>query len=165
MIKLSQTKVLILAAIISGLAALFTLIGLTTPKWLSRGVGLWNCNEVCSVPAATLTILALLLIVISCILLILILAQLFSRALRFLPLLLMTVATVLLLAAMASYLRYLGVSGYSFELMITAHTFSFLVAILLAFWFGRDLEDKPMAMPKKTPIPITMTNLPRTRVL
>ena len=161
--KLSESAILTVAAAIAGIAALFTLIGLTTPKWLRHGVGLWNCNQVCSTSAATLTILALLLLVISVVTLILIVIQLFPRILRALPFALLVIATLFLLAATASYLRQLRVVGYSFELMVTAHALAFLGSILLAFWFGTTWEDKPRVNTTRAPAPNPTIAFPSAR--
>lgn len=149
-VKMSQSKILLVSAFVCGFAALFTLIGLTTPKWVTRGFGLWNCNSVCSTSAAALTIIALFFAVISSISVILILAQMFPRFLRFLPVVLMSITTIFLIAAIATYLRSFASTGYSFELIIVALCFSFLASTLLAFWFGRVLEDKPMSVGGRT---------------
>lgn len=155
--KLRESHLLLIATIIGGLAAIFTLIGLTTPKWLSDGFGLWNCKHVCSPAAATLSILALFMLVASVIFLILILNRLFPRSLRFLPFSLAAIATLFLLAATASYLRHLHRVGYSFELMVTAHTFALITTVLLAFWYGRTLEDKPATLSVPTANPTFST--------
>lgn len=159
--KLRESTLLLIATIIAGLASLFTLIGLTTPKWTRDGYGLWNCRNVCSPAAATLTILALFLLVTSVILLILLLNHLLPRFLRFLPCSLVAIAALFLLAAMTSYLRQLRRIGYSFELMTTAHAFALLTSMVLAFWYGRTLEDKPA---KTTTVPTINAATPSTRL-
>ncbi|CAF1303099.1 unnamed protein product [Adineta steineri] len=141
--KLSDSTILTVTTIGAALAALFALIGLTTPKWLRTGYGLWNCNNVCSTPTAVLTVLALIFLVISSILLIILLMRLFPRKLRFIPLGFLIIATLFLLISTATYLRQFRVVGYSFELIVTAHAFAFLASVLLAFWYGTTVSDKP----------------------
>lgn len=138
--KLSESTIVAITAAITGIAALFALIGLTTPKWILRpGHGLWNCNNVCAPTTAALTILALLFLVIGFVLLIMHLIRLFPQKLRMIPLGLLVIAT-LFLAATASYLRHFRITGYSFELIVTAHAFAFLASILLAFWYGTTMN-------------------------
>ena len=104
--KLSDSTILVTIAVITGIGALLTLIGLATPKWSKDGYGLWNCNDVCSSSAAALTILALLFLVISVVLLVTLVIQLFPRKLHVIPLGLLVIATLSLLAAKASYLHH-----------------------------------------------------------
>lgn len=162
--KLSESILLTVTAAITGIAALFTLIGLTTPKWLRHGVGLWNCNNVCSTSAATLTILALLLLVASVISLILILIRLFPRVLRAVPFGLLVIATLFLLISTASYLRQLRVVGYSFELVVTAHALAFLASIVLAFWYGTTWNEKAPINTTRASAPNTTIVLPSARM-
>jgi hypothetical protein len=163
--KLSDSTILTTATVISGFAGLFALIGLTTPKWLRRGYGLWNCNNVCSSSAAALAILGLLFLTISVVLLIILLMRLLPRKLRSLPLGLLVVGTLFLLAATASYLRHFNVTDYSFELMVTAHAFSFLASVLLAFWLGTTTDGKAVMGITRPVVPTTTIVLPSSRVL
>ena len=140
--KLSDSTILVTIAVITGIGALLTLIGLATPKWSKGGYGLWNCNDVCSSSAAALTILALLFLVISVVLLVTLVIHLFPRKLRIIPLGLLVIATLSLLAAKASYLHHFRLIGYSFKLIVAAHTFTFVASVLLAFWLGRTMNDK-----------------------
>jgi hypothetical protein len=140
--KLSESTILATTTTITGVAALFALIGLTTPKWLRTGYGLWNCNNVCSPSTAVLTILALLFLVAAFVLLVAHLVRLFPRKFRIIPLGLLIIATLFLLIATASYLRRFRVTGYSFELTVTAHAFAFFASVLLAFWFGTTMNGK-----------------------
>jgi hypothetical protein len=141
MIKLSESTILLVVVIIAAIAGLFTLIGLTTPRWLKVGVGLWNCNRVCSSSAAVLSILALCLVVISTILFILMLIGLFSRRFRLLPFSLLIIATFCLLITTTSYLRHTQIIGFSFELMVTAHGLTLLASLILAVWYGTTLDE------------------------
>lgn len=124
------------ATALTSVGALFTLIGLTTPRWLRSGFGIWNCTSVCSTSAAFLTILALILLVISIILLIFILLDSLPDKLRIIPLILLIISTICLLSSNAIYLRRFRITGFSFDLIVTAHTFAFFSSILLAFWYG-----------------------------
>jgi len=163
--KLSESTTLVITTIITSFAALFALIGLTTRKWLITGYGLWNCNDVCSPLTATLTIVALLSLVASVVLLVLFLIHLFPRNLRVIPLGLLILATLFLLIATASYLRHFQVIGYSFELIVTAHSFAFFATILLAFWFGTTINEKPITNTLRTTIPAPTIIVPPSRVL
>ena len=163
--RLSESVVLVVTSILTGVAALLTLIGLTTPKWLKIGYGLWNCNSVCAPPSATLTILALLLLVTSVVLLIILFIRLFPRTLRFLPLASIAIATLFLLAATASYLRKFQVVGYSYELIITAHALGFITSVILAFWYGTTMDESTSAHPPRANIPAPTIVLPPARVL
>lgn len=138
--RISESTILVLTSVITGVAALFNLIGLTTPKWLKNGYGLWNCKDVCSTSTAILTIVALFFLVTSVVLLIILFLRLFPRNFRFLPFGLVTTATLFLLIATANYLRHFQVVGYSYELIVTAHAFAFVASVLLAFWFGTTMN-------------------------
>ncbi len=163
--KLSESTILATTTVLTSFAALFALIGLTTPKWLRDGYGLWNCNDVCSPSAATLTILALLLLVTSVVLLIILLIRLFPRNLRIIPLGLVIIATLFLLIAKASYLRRFEVVGYSYELVVTAHAFAFFASVLLAFWFGTTINGKVVVDPTRVAVSTPTIVLPSSRVL
>ena len=139
--RIGESTILVLTAVITGVAALLALVGLTTPKWLKSGQGLWNCSSVCSTLSATLTILALLFLVISVVLLIILFIRLLPRTFRFIPFGLVVIATLLLLIATANYLRKFQVVGYSYELIVTAHAFAFIASVLLAFWFGTTVNE------------------------
>ena len=141
--KLIESVILITATVFAALAALFTLISLTTPRWLRYGTGLWNCNNICSSSAAVLTILAFICLIVAVASLILVVIRLLPNSLRSLPPVLLVAATLLLLTAKASYLRKLHVTGYSYDLMVAAHGFTFIAAILLAFRLGQTLNDRP----------------------
>lgn len=145
--KLRETILLIISTILTSVAALFALIGLTTPKWSRTGYGLWNCNDNCPTSSATFSIIALFLLVASVILLIILILRLLPQKFRLLPIGLIFIATLFLLISTATYLRYYSLVGYSFELMITAHAFAFITSILLAFWFGTTIHDKPITNP------------------
>ena len=159
MIKLGESTILIVITIIAGVAALFTLIGLATPKWLSNGFGLWNCKHVCSTSTATLTILALLFLVAAVVLLVLLLLRLFSRSFRILPVALLFIATLFLLISTANYLRHFGLVGYSYELVVTAHALAFIASMILAFWFGTTMNDSGPAITTRPSIPLTMSSI------
>ena len=163
--KLSESTTLIITTIITSVAALFALIGLTTPKWIRSGYGLWNCDNVCSPATAALTIIALLSLVVSVVLLVMFLINLFPRNLRFIPLGLLIIATLFLLIATATYLRHFQLIGYSLELIITAHAFAFLATVLLAFWFGTTISQKPVTNIPRTTIPAQTIGLPPSRVV
>jgi hypothetical protein len=163
--KLSESTTLVITTILTSVAALFALIGLTTPKWITLGYGLWNCHDVCSLPTAALTIIALLSLVVSIILLVMFLINLFPRNLRFIPLGLLIIATLFLLIATTTYLRHFQRIGYSFELIITANAFAFFASVLLAFWFGTTINEKRVTNMPRTTIPAPTMVLPQSRVV
>jgi len=163
--KISQSTTLVITTIITSVAALFALIGLTTPKWIKPGYGLWNCENVCSPSTAILTIVALLSLVASVILLVMFLIHLFPRNLRFIPLGLLIIATLFLIIATATYLRHFQIIGYSFELIITAHAFAFFASVLFAFWFGTTINQKPVTNTPRTTIPVPTIVAPPSRVV
>jgi hypothetical protein len=162
--KLSESTILATTTIITGVAALCALIGLTTPKWLKTGYGLWNCNDVCSPSTAALVIVALLLLVASVVFLLILLIRLFPRNLRIIPLGLIIIATIFLLSATASYLHHFGIVGYSFELIVTAHAFAFFASVLLAFWFGTTISEKPVTTITRSTMSPPTIMLPSSRV-
>ena len=162
--KLIESVILITATVLATLAALFTLIGLTTPRWLRYGIGLWNCNNICSSWAATLTILAFICLIVGVASLILFVIRLLPNVLRSLPVILLVVATLFLLTAKASYLRKLRVVGYSYDLMVAAHGFAFIASTLLAFWLGQTLNEKPsVTTPRAGPHTTTIVLPPPRR--
>ena len=163
--KLTESMILVLITIVTAVAALFTLIGLTTPKWSKYGRGLWNCKDACATSTAILTILALLLLVSSVILMIILLMRLFPRNLRILPVALVITATFFLLVATASYLRHLQYTGYSFELVVTAHAFAFSASIALAFWFGTTLNEMTRTTTTRSTMPASSIVMPPLRIL
>ncbi|CAF1148183.1 unnamed protein product [Adineta ricciae] len=154
--KLSESTILAITAAIAGVATLFTLIGLTTPKWLRNGYGLWNCNNVCSPSTATLTILSLFCLVASFVLLIILLIRAFPRKFRCIPLCLLIIGTLFLLISTASYLRHARIIGYSYELVVTGHAFAYFASIILAFWFGTTMNEKSTARPIAQPLNIAL---------
>ncbi|CAF1603191.1 unnamed protein product [Rotaria magnacalcarata] len=151
--KLSDATILTTATFITSIGALLTLIGLTTPRWLKNGYGLWNCRNVCSPSAATLTVLALIFLVISIVLLIVILVRLLPDKLRLIPLGLLVTATLFLIIATARYLRRFGIIDYSFELITTAHAFAFVASVLLAFWLGTKMNENSIRNTTRSTIP------------
>lgn len=168
--KLSETTILTISSIITGVAALFALIGLTTPKWLRTGYGLWNCNDACSPASAALSIIALLLLVTSLVLLVILVIHLFPRKFRVIPVGLMFIATLFLLIATATYLRRFAIIGYSFELIVTAHAFAYIASVLLAFWFGTTINEKSITNTTTTTtmrsnIAVPTVVMPPSRVL
>ena len=163
MIKLSESTILIGTTIITSVAALFTLIGLATPKWLkSEGLGLWNCHRVCSTSTATLTILALLFLVAAVIFLVILILRSLPRSFRILPVILLFMATLFLLISPAIYLRRFHKVGYSYELIVTAHAFAFIGSVVLAFWLGTTVDEGGPSIttsPTRSPVTIAMPSM------
>jgi hypothetical protein len=163
--KLTGSTILATSAVITGIAVIFAIIGLATPKWLTTGHGLWNCPRVCSLSAAALAIIGLLLLIASIILIIVHFIRSLPQKFRVLPLVLLIVATLFLLATTASYLRQMGITDYSFELMVTAHVFAFLASVLLAFWFGTTMHGNAVTGTMKPVATVSSGTVPSSRII
>jgi len=58
-----------------------------------------------------------------------------NGVLRYVPFILLSIATIFLLSTFASYLNAL--LGYSYNLMVVAHFFSYIALAVTAYWFGQ----------------------------
>ncbi|CAF1364769.1 unnamed protein product [Didymodactylos carnosus] len=137
--KISETILLLIIALISAIAALLCVIGLATPNWAWSSLtwyGLW-CTG-CSHTSGALAIIAFLLLLISVVLLILLAIKILPNGINFLPFIILFIASIFSLASFASY--YVNSSYYSYNLVVAAHFFTYTSAVLLAFWLGGKLS-------------------------
>jgi hypothetical protein len=130
-------RVLVLSAIIvTAVSALFCIISLATKGWIITPVGSIGlfCNG-CYTPPAALSIISFILLIVSIIALVLQMFDILHGALRYVPILILFVATFFLLATFTSYVE--KQLGYSYDLMAVAHFFSYVALALTAYWLGQ----------------------------
>jgi hypothetical protein len=126
-------RILVLSAIIiTVVSALFCIIGLSTKGW-SGGIGLF-CSG-CYKPTAALSVISFILLIVSIIALVLQMFDILNGVLRYVPILILFIATFFLLATFASYLGRFN--GYSYNLMVVAHFFSYVALAVTAYWLGQ----------------------------
>ena len=131
--QISERILLIVAAVVTAMSALFCIIALATPNWLAvSGTGLY-CSG-CSVPASGLAIVAFILLIAATCVLILFLARIIPTSLRLLSIILLFLAAIFTLATFASYSD--SSAGYSYKLMVVANFFCYISSIITAFWLG-----------------------------
>ena len=127
-------RILVVGAIVITLvSALFCIIGLATKGWTAVGGGLF-C-DVCYKPPAALSIISFILLIVSIIGLILLMLDVLNGVLRYIPIIILFIATFFLLATFTSYVER-GL-GYSFKLMVVAHFFSYVALAVTAYWLGQ----------------------------
>jgi hypothetical protein len=129
--QISETILLIIVAVTTAISALFCIIALATPNWM-LSLGLY-CSG-CSQPSSGLSIVAFILLVLATVLIFLFVCRILPNSLRVISLLVLFVASIFTLASFASY--YNSLSGYSYKLMVVAHFFCYVAAIIAAFWLG-----------------------------
>jgi hypothetical protein len=126
-------RILVLSAIIiTVVSALFCIIGLSTKGW-GGGIGLF-CSD-CYKPTADLSVISFILLIVSIIALVLQMFDILNGVLRYVPIFILFIATLFLLASFASYLGRF--SGYSYNLMVVAHFFSYVALAVTAYWLGQ----------------------------
>lgn len=127
-------RILVLSAIIiTVVSALFCIIGLSTKGW-GGGIGLF-CSG-CYKPTAALSVISFILLIVSIIALVLQMFDILNGVLRYVPILILFIATLFLLATFASYLGRFT-TGYSYNLMVVAHFFSYVALAVTAYWLGQ----------------------------
>ncbi|UJR09063.1 hypothetical protein I4U23_013311 [Adineta vaga] len=123
--------------IITVISTLFCIIGLATKGW-SQPTGTdysgLFCDGCYKAPAA-LSIIAFILLIVSLITLVLLMFDRFHGVLRYVPMIILFVASFFLLATFTSYVER-GL-GYSFDLLVVAHFASYVALIVLAYWLGQ----------------------------
>ena len=124
--------IILLVTVITAIAALFCVIGLATKGWAGGSVGLF-CNECPKTPAA-LSVISFILLIVSVLAFLLLLFGVLNNFLRFIPIILLFIATIFLLSTFASYLT--AGLGYSYDLMVVAHFFSYIALAASAYWLG-----------------------------
>jgi len=126
-------RILVLSAIIiTVVSALFCIIGLSTKGW-GGGIGLF-CSG-CYKPTAALSVISFILLIVSIIALVLQMFDILNGVLRYVPILILFIATLFLLATFASYVARF--SSYSYNLMVVAHFFSYVALAVTAYWLGQ----------------------------
>jgi hypothetical protein len=129
--EISENILLITAAIITALSALFCIIALATPKWTLYN-GLYCSN--CSTPSSGLSIVAFILLIAAIIVLLLFLCRILPTSTRILSLIVLFLGNIFTLASYASYFDSLA--GYSYKLMVVAHFLCYIASLVAAFWLG-----------------------------
>ena len=115
-------------------AALFCVIGLATKGW-GGDAGLFQDGVHTKAPAG-LSIISFLLLLVTVISFVLLMFDILKGALAFIPIGLLFIATIFLLATFTSYVT--DFAGYSFDLMVVAHFFSYVALAAAAYWYGRN---------------------------
>lgn len=129
--QVNERILLIIAAFITAISALFCIISLATPRW-SLISGLY-CSG-CSVPASGLAIVAFILLIIATVVLILYTGRILPNSLRLLSIIILFLGTIFTLASFASY--WDAISGYSYKLMVVSNFLCYIASIITAFWLG-----------------------------
>ncbi len=134
--RLEGRILIIIPTVITAVAALFCIIGLATKGW-SGDYGLF-CSG-CSQSSAALSVISFILLIVSIVALVLVMFDILNGILRYIPFILLFVATIFLLATFASYSNSLVASslGYSYNLMVVAHFFSYIALAVTAYWYGQ----------------------------
>lgn len=129
--QINERILLIIAAVVTAISALFCIIALATPNWTTM-IGLY-CSG-CSIPASGLAIVAFILLIAATCVLILFLARILPTALRPVAILILFLAAIFTLATFASFWN--AISGYSYKLMVVANFLCYIASIITAFWLG-----------------------------
>ncbi|CAF0807447.1 unnamed protein product [Adineta ricciae] len=131
-------RILFVAGIaITAVSALFCIIGLATKGWRNEqigGGGIFCNGDGCNRAPAALSIISFILLIVTVVALILQMLDILRGILRYVPTLILFVATFFLLAAFTSYFK--DIVGYSFNLMVVAHFFSYVALTVMAYWLG-----------------------------
>lgn len=126
--------VLLVITGITAVAALFCVIGLATKGW-AGGMGLFQDGVHTKAPAG-LSIISFILLIVTVISFVLLMFDILKGALAFIPIGLLFIATIFLLATFTSYVT--DGLGYSFDLIVVAHFFSYVALATAAYWYGRN---------------------------
>ncbi|CAF0772032.1 unnamed protein product [Adineta steineri] len=127
-------RILVLSAvIITVISALFCIIGLSTKGWLGGTTGLFYDGAY--KPPAALSVISFILLIVSIIALALQIFDILNGTLRYIPILILFVATFFLLASFSSAAE--RAFGYSYKLMVVAHFFSYVALAITAYWLGQ----------------------------
>jgi len=122
---------------LSAVAALFCVIGLGTKGWYDGKLGLFcTDNPLCVTPPKGLSIIAFFLLLGTTGAFIALLIGVLRGALRFIPIVLLFISTIFLLATFTASVTP-GL-GYSFDLMVVAHFFSYVALAAAAYLYGLD---------------------------
>ena len=131
---ISGRIVILTVIIITAIASLFCIIGLATKNWPTGSLFCDNCSKT---PAA-LSIISFILLIASVAALVLQMFNMLNGPLRFVPILVLFIATIFLLATFGAYSTvYSGVLYHSYNLIVVAHFFAYIALTLLAYWLGQ----------------------------
>jgi len=133
--RITERLLIVIAAAITAVSALFCIIGLTTKGWGRVGIiaiGLF-CNDICNQSSAALSVISFILLIVSLIAFALVIFGILNGVLRLVPFIVLFIATIFLLATFASYSSV----GYSYNLMVVAHFFSYIALAVTAYWCGQ----------------------------
>jgi hypothetical protein len=120
----------IIVTVIIAVAALFCIIGLASKGWPG---GLF-CDG-CSKTPAALSVISFILLIVTLVAFALLMFDILQGFLRYIPFVLLFVATIFLLSTFASY--FTSSVGYSYNLMVVAHFFSYIALAVAAYWYGQ----------------------------
>ena len=129
--QISERILLIVAAVITAISALFCVISLATPRW-SLAFGLY-CSG-CSIPAAGLAIVAFILLIAATAVLVLFIGRILPNSVRLLSIVILFLGAIFTLASFASF--WDAMSGYSYKLMVVSNFLCYIASIITAFWLG-----------------------------
>jgi len=122
---------IIIVTVIIAVAALFCIIGLASKGWTSGGLFCDGCSKT---PAA-LSVISFILLIVTLVAFAVLMFDILQGFLRFIPFVLLFVATIFLLSTFASY--FTSIVGYSYNLMVVAHFFSYIALAIAAYWYGQ----------------------------
>jgi hypothetical protein len=138
--RISGRIVILTVIIITAIAALFCIIGLATKNWpivVSDPSGSLFCNG-CSKTPAALSIISFILLIVSVVALVLQMLDILNGPLRFVPIIVLFIATIFLLATFGAYFGiYSTVTWHSYNLIVVAHFFAYIALTVLAYWLGQ----------------------------
>ena len=131
-------RILFVAGIaITAISALFCIIGLATKGWVNEqlgGRGIFCSGDGCNRAPAALSIISFIILIVTVVTLVLQMLDILRGVLRYIPTLILFIATIFLLAAFTSFFK--DTVGYSFNLMVAAHFFSYVALTVMAYWLG-----------------------------
>ena len=129
--QISETILLIVIALITGISALFCIISLATPRWsLTQGLYCDNCSQ----PASGLAIVAFILLIVALVIICLFIARILPNSVRALGVIVVFLGVIFTLSAFASYFK--DWSGYSYKLMVVSNFFCVVATVMAGFWLG-----------------------------
>jgi hypothetical protein len=132
--RISGRIVVLTVIIITAVSTLFCIIGLATKNWSN---GSLFCNGCPRTPAA-LGVISVILLIVSVIALVLQMFDFLKGPLRYVPIVLLFIATIFLLGTFGAYFgAYFGTWSSSYNLIVAAHFFAYIALTLQAYWLGQ----------------------------
>lgn len=130
----SGRVVILVITVLITVAALFCVIGLATKGW-GAGTGIFEDGLHTKAPAG-LSIISFLLLIVTVICFALLMFDILKGPLTLIPIGLLFISTIFLLGTFTSYVT--DFVGYSFDLIVVAHFFSYVALAASAYWYGRN---------------------------